>query len=185
MRRSLKSSQRSCGQLRLRCPMTTQTLIALLHCAAVVASTRETVAPRSPQQQHVQLSKATASTTNSDSSSLSCQKTCEAAGHCSIGVGSGCDRQPTCSMGCAIAAVPGVTLNQCIAECNAVSGGGSEGCVNVSSDCCCCPHQFATMHFAVSVCTCIMSNTATRETPFVLPILRSPTPNRVATPMIG
>jgi hypothetical protein len=52
--------------------------------------------------------------------SLSCQKTCEAAGHCAVGVDTGCDRQPTCSMGCAIAAVPGVTLEECVAECQTV-----------------------------------------------------------------
>jgi hypothetical protein len=52
--------------------------------------------------------------------SLSCQKTCEAAGHCAVGVDTGCDRQPTCSMGCAIAAVPGVTIEECVAECQTV-----------------------------------------------------------------
>lgn len=101
--------------------MTTETLIALFHCAAVVVGAREVVAARTPQRQSEPTS-LTGSPTDFAGSTLSCQKTCEAAGHCSIGVGSGCDRQPTCSMGCAIAAVPGVTLSQCIAECNAVSG---------------------------------------------------------------
>ena len=55
---------------------------------------------------------------------MSCQATCEAAGHCSIGLTSP-DQLPSCAMGCALAALPGVTEALCAAECTAL---GKPGC---------------------------------------------------------
>lgn len=49
-----------------------------------------------------------------------CQATCEAAGHCTTGLSS-CDQLPSCSMGCQIGALPGVSLAECVVECAAVS----------------------------------------------------------------
>jgi hypothetical protein len=66
-----------------------------------------------------------------------CQASCEAAGHCSVGLTS-CDQQPTCAIGCAIAErmisthKPSQTpLDDCKAECTLVGGKapGTGGCV--------------------------------------------------------
>ena len=47
-----------------------------------------------------------------------CQKVCEAAGHCSSTPNLvSCDQQPSCEMGCAVAALPGITVAACEAEC--------------------------------------------------------------------
>jgi hypothetical protein len=52
-------------------------------------------------------------------SALSCQETCEAAGHCTAGLVT-CNQQPTCSFGCAIGGIPGVAIDECEAECSKV-----------------------------------------------------------------
>jgi hypothetical protein len=59
---------------------------------------------------------------------LTCQEKCEAAGHCTVGLGS-CNQQPSCAQGCAVAAV-GASLEECKSVCTTAGTAGTGGCTH-------------------------------------------------------